>query len=179
MNIKEYKNNPDLAYATEVLNANAKTPEELLQAMSKAKKVCLGFKSVLSKYEHICHELEILPKDIAYRNEILPLLEEFKQSRIAQLIGKFTENNSDKLMSEIEREIELSGNPFDISIEEGIYDVGYNGIFRINSIGVFYEFDNFNIDEDIESFKIYNDGDKKEIIELTAEKAKLEQEYDL
>ncbi len=137
MNIKEYKSNPELAYATEIFNANAKTLEELTHAISKANKIKHEFDYII-KFED---EIEDSYRWLEMHDDILGKIWCFKRLPIARLGMEFIKSNNDELIREIIREAErLDGTvkttSYSFEIRIGIFRISVcngsdNGIKRV------------------------------------------------
>lgn len=125
MNINEYKNNPELAYAKEIFNANAKTLDELMYAISKANKIKHEFDHIIELED----EIEDSYRWLAKHDDILGKIWCFKRLPIARLGMEFIKNNNDELIKEIIREAER----LDGTVETTSYSFEIRiGTFRIS-----------------------------------------------
>lgn len=153
---------------------------------TKANKDYYGFIVASNEYKNLIPELKYAMEKVEDARIELEKILAFKESPVGKLIKQFIANNNDELMEEIEREIELSGNPFEITICKEDYDWSKGEVFGptkrrfvIGSIRRFYYFDNWDIDDDIEGFEGSLDYKLRELEKLTREKEYLEQEYGL
>lgn len=151
---------------------------------TKANKDYYGFIVASNEYENLIPELKVARENVEDARLELEKILEFKESPVGRLIEKFIANNSNELMEEIEREIELSGNPFEITIYNEDYDWSKGEVFgptkkrfSIGRIRRFYYFDNWDIDDDIEGSQNHLKSKLRELENLTREKEYLEQEY--
>lgn len=122
-------------------------------------------------------------KELEYR---LHIAKDFKESTVGKLIERFI-NNRDISFDDIEKEINSSGNPFNIVIIKKSQREYNPAGFSVKSIGTFYSLDNFDIDKDIENLqKSFNDNirtlnfyiNKKKEIESEGINTKWSYEYD-
>lgn len=117
--------------------------------------------------------------------------ETFKQimsSRIHQLISEFVNNKSETTLNEIRRELEESGNPFGIIINDKQEEVAKNAKgelaygficdnhFSIKSTNTYYTFDNYDIVEDMERCLRSITSSKNILDKVTERKCQIETE---
>ena len=145
-----------------------------------------GFIVATNEYKNLIPELKEARESVEDARIELEKIMEFKESPVGRLIKRFIAHNSNELMEEIEREIESSGNPFEITIYKEDYDWSKGEVFgptkkrfSIGRIRRFYYFDNWDIDDDIEGFENHLNSKLRELEKLTREKKYLEQEYGL
>lgn len=153
---------------------------------TKANKDYYGFIVATNEYKNLIPELKETREIVEDTRLKLEKILEFKESPVGRLINKFIVNNSNKLMEEIEREIELSGNPFEITIYKEDYNCSKGEVFCptkrrffIGCIRRFCDFDKWDIDGDIEGLGNYLNFRLGELEKLIKEKEYLEQEYGL
>lgn len=153
---------------------------------TKANKDYYGFIVATNEYKNLIPELKEARESVEDARIELEKIMEFKESPVGGLIKRFIAHNSNELMEEIEREIESSGNPFEITIYKEDYDWSKGEVFgptkkrfSIGRIRRFYYFDNWDIDDDIEGFENHLNSKLRELEKLTREKKYLEQEYGL
>ena len=180
MTFKDCFNNAELAIATEVYNANAKSPEEMAEAIRNANEKYEHLIGIINEYNNILFKLKKKAKWLSEYKEDLQNRREFANSHVATLIAEFTKNNTRQLLDEIQREIEDSGNPYGIIIidpnkikGELMYGSPYKKHFHVSFTDTFYLFDNFDIEEDIKKTESNISAINDEIIELLKEKQEM------
>lgn len=185
MTFKGYMNDPRLAVATEVFNSNAKSPEEMANAIARAQEMGCVYRRIASRHSKRISALHKSETELACYESELPVMMQFKSSYIAALIADFIKENSEEKFDAIKREIEASGNLFDIGVVsewkkgdgERMYGVPFCAFFAVNAINRYYTFSNFDLDKDITNLKGYIASSKRDVRTAKRNLAKYEKQF--
>ena len=119
---------------------------------------------IISRIVHITDKIDTFKYYVSRETENLENLLQFKNSHIAKLIEDFCKENTLERLDTIRKHIEKD-NPFKIIINdhqdeiarnakrELCYGFNRNNHFHISSISKYYNFNNWDIDDDIERNK--------------------------
>ena len=167
MTLVDFIKDDNRAYAIEIMNANATTVEEMMEAIHKANNMCFEFSHIVGNWMDICFGYDDVIDGLKGANEKLERFIEFKNSKVASLIAKHIENRTPEFLEEIKTEIEATNNPFEITIYEECFDCDSDTYFDDFYIGTLYTFyttskGKFDVDEDIERCKQLIERDTKE-----------------
>lgn len=170
MTLEDFLKDDDLAVATDLFNANAKSPGEMRVAYNKAIAQRNEFIDVKRKYKDLLYSIDAIKDDVNASEDYLRRLLEFKDSQEAKLIADYIHTKSEDSMAQIEAIIN-GENPFDIAIvpewkrgdRERWYGAPYCAYFHIHYTDNFYTFDNWDIDEDISNCQEDIEAKKSEL----------------
>lgn len=150
---------------------------------------CFAVVEAINDFREKCrmydHMIETCDNELAWYQESLErgtkrytIFENFVSSKTGKLIERFI-NQKDVTFEEIEKEIELSGNPFDIVIhkEDQKFDHEVYGVtcarFSIKATETFYRLNNYDIEQDMSKCKEYIEEVQQNIERITKRKEEI------
>jgi hypothetical protein len=184
MTLETYINNPALAYASEIFNANANSAEEMMTAITKATEAKAKLEVIMHKYSVLYEDIIDVKADMERDEANLLKLHEFANSTEAKLIADFIQNGNANALEEIKSMITVA-NPFDIHIipawqrgdGERAYGLPLEECFVLDSPRVWYKFDNFDLSDDIQRHERRINRSKQTLQELYERRSEMLAEH--
>lgn len=186
MKLTKYIKDPEWAVADEIFNAKFESMPDVIDLIRKIDKEKVEFDNAIYQFNRTVHNTKVCLSLIARAEEDLKKRKAFKESHIGKLIQTFIENNTNENLNTIKREIE-SSNEFSVYIVpewkpgqgERMYGVPQEAYFHVGYTNTFYPFDNWDIDEDIESTEMEIKNAKDDLNKCLAVKDELYEKYDM
>ena len=164
------------------------TFEEVMEVANKVN----DFRDRCKSYDKmikICdEEIEVFTRYYNEEAERYSIFEQIISSKIHQLISDFINNKNEVTLDDIRKELEKSGNPFGIIINDKQKEIKANAkgelaygfvsdnYFHVTSTNTYYRFNNYDIAEDIADCKKTLDSRKAKIANIVERKVQIEAE---
>lgn len=186
MTLTDYIRDSHMAFCSDIFNTHPSSVEEMSLAVKKAYDSIEECRKIIGEWKSVSNPYIWAVEDIKEYSERVKNLTEFKNTRVANLISQYCSHNTPELLDAIKKEIEITGNPYDIFIMEEEYDWSKGELmygwsshpqFNIQKLEVYYLFDSFDIDEDIENNKRYLELAKKQKAEAETDRNNMIAKY--
>jgi hypothetical protein len=184
MTLADYVKNPKRAIAAEIYSAAIQSEAEVISVLDKIEEEALEYCDIISEYNDALYFIYWDNHSVRKYENTVKVLIALKSSKIGDLIRQFVSNNTEDGLEAIKKELEQS-NEFDIRIKdewqpgrgERAYGLPKEACFYIQSVGVFYPFDKFDIDEDIKNNEERVILYKQQLQQSLAQKEELRKKY--
>ena len=115
MTLKDFITDKDLATATDLFNAKAQSPEEMLIAYNKAVSERNAFSDICAKYCSVLIEVNKAMSNVSNAKDGLSRLQKFRESREAELMADYILNKNEDSLAQLNAMI-ATENTWDIRI---------------------------------------------------------------
>jgi hypothetical protein len=172
MNFEQWVKDHDKENARFVFESKAKTLEEMECVLEKMQEKDEDYRETLGLLLWVIDVVEERKKDLQKSKEWLEEILEFENSEICKMIMDFCENNTIEKLNAIQDYIEkdnqfgivIKGNQEEIARNrkgELAYGFNINNHFHVDKIYKYYNFDNCDIEDDIQQHKRCVENAKK------------------